>query len=259
MVANNNQNNPVERSFNDSKVTVMGPESHFETPLEYGSPIEWADKEPQTLREEYESQGMEIPNSLLSQADKVWNPITNDWEGKTTVIPDLEVEEEVNYGPDGGGFVNEQPAWAEGADDYDEEEEPWNEMGFIDGETPEVNSGDGDYGPDGGGFVTEQPDWAKDVYPSFVSSNVSPLGLMEQGVNAAMEYYKDNPGISGPDGGGFVDEQPDWAKENNNFQYGGCPTCPQYNFGGMTLGDEIMMSEDQIAAYMRAGGVVEFI
>lgn len=267
MVANNNQNNPVDPRFNISQATVSNLDT---TPLEYGSPIEWANKEPKTLREEYESQGREIPNSLLSQADKVWNPITNNWEGKTTVIPDLEIEEEVNYGPDGGGFVDEQPAWAEGADDYnddydwdeeEEEEEPWNEMGFIDGETPEVNSGDGDYGPDGGGFVTEQPDWAKDVYPSSVSSNVSPLGLMEQGVNAAMEYYRDNPGISGPDGGGFVDEQPDWAKgaDNDNFQYGGCPTCPKYNFGGMTLGDEIMMSEDQIAAYMRAGGVVEFI
>ena len=182
-VPNNNQGNSIDPRFDASQVTASNLNN---TPLEYGSPTEWANRVPQTMREEYESQGIEMPSSVLSQAEKVWNPITNNWEGEAVEV-DPELLPPPGYSDEMGVTINV--------------DRPNN----LNPETEE----EVDYGPDGGGFVEEQPDWATD--------------------------------------------------DDFEYQYGGCSTCPKYNFGGMTLGDETMMNEDEIAAYMRAGGVVEFI
>ena len=96
-------------------------------------------------------------------------------------------------------------------------------------------------------------------------SNTTQMGLMEQGVNAAMDYYKNNPnmrpapsntselglieqGVNAAQQFGkgdpiFATEQPDWAKA----------------YGGPIVGDEVEMTEEELERFILGGGVVEYM
>mgnify|MGYP003110003923 CR=1 FL=1 len=96
-------------------------------------------------------------------------------------------------------------------------------------------------------------------------SNITQMGLMEQGVNAAMDYYKNNPNMRPVPSNTtqlglieqginaaqqfkkgeplFATEQPDWAKA----------------YGGPIVGDEVEMTEEELERFILGGGVVEYI
>jgi len=92
------------------------------------------------------------------------------------------------------------------------------------------------------GLMEQGVNAAMDYYknnpnPRPTPSNTSQLGLMEQGVNAAQQYFAENPDPT------FVTEQPSWAKA----------------YGGPIVGDEVEMTEEELERFILGGGVVEYI
>ena len=92
------------------------------------------------------------------------------------------------------------------------------------------------------GLMEQGVNAAMDYYknnpnPRPTPSNTSQLGLMEQGVNAAQQYFAENPNPT------FVTQQPSWAKA----------------YGGAMIGDEVEMTEDEMRMFILGGGVLEYI
>ena len=124
------------------------------------------------------------------------------------------------------------------------------------------------FNPTGAGMPTLQnrnPELQRFTNQRATPSNTTQMGLMEQGVNAAMDYYKNNPNMRpAPSNTSelglieqgvnaaqqfrkgdpvFATEQPDWAKA----------------YGGPIVGDEVEMTEEELERFILGGGVVEYM